>query len=376
MSNRGNKLSASRNARKGRLADWSAPFPSSIDSDERVRKRQRIHLTPNLYLVPKSSNAHPDDIPVEAVLPPPPRNPIDIFTSSSTIKLFSTKQSCLPDLALSAIGLIESDMICTKALTRVCTTLRGDDHNWDTSLADEAAEAKEKQNKEAEMGRRMSQTVAADKDQITPVQVAGEPTLTAEVEVEVDPAQDVQMADAGTAQATESVDAPAISITVGEEAPIPPSPVKIEETPIEPVDEHATQSAPQQPETGPRSSSTSPDIAMSSLSRPFVDDNKFKHLLNPQSHIESLFISPTAIVLPPMENFVPRGAPQPLPSIVSPADQQGLLHVSLTELQRFLADSLEYQERLGEIRDGILAVERRRQGLYAIIKSFVSLANY
>lgn len=364
MTNRGNKLSSSRNARKGRLADWSASFPSSIDIDERARKRQRVHLTPNLFLVPKASNVHPDDIPVEAVLPPPPRNPIDIFTSPSTIKLFSAKQSCLPDLALSAIGLIESDMICSKALTRACTTLRGDDYNWDNNLADQAAEAKERQNKEHAAGRRKSQSVPA----ITPVEVAGEPKSTAEVEVEIDQAQDVQMADANTTQATTSTDIPVI---VAEEAPMPPSPVKVEDA-AEPVDEHATQSAPQQPaESGLRSSSTSPDIAMSSLSRPFVDDNKFKHLLNPQSHIESLFVSPTAVVLPPMENFLPRSQ-QPLPSIVSPADQQALLHVSLTELQRFLADSLEYQERLGEIRDGVLAVERRRQGLYAIIKSFVS----
>lgn len=39
------------------------------------------------------------------------------------------------------------------------------------------------------------------------------------------------------------------------------------------------------------------------------------------------------------------------------------------DLHRFLADSLEYRSRLSEIRDGVLGVERRRKGMWRIVRS-------
>lgn len=38
------------------------------------------------------------------------------------------------------------------------------------------------------------------------------------------------------------------------------------------------------------------------------------------------------------------------------------------DLHRFLADSLEYRSRLSEIRDGVLGVERRRKGLWKVVR--------
>lgn len=39
-----------------------------------------------------------------------------------------------------------------------------------------------------------------------------------------------------------------------------------------------------------------------------------------------------------------------------------------SDLHRFLADSLEYRERLAEIRDGVLGVERRRKGMWKVVR--------
>jgi len=423
--NRGNKLApGARNARRGRLADWSASFPSPLETEDRARKRQRIALTPTLSLLPKASNMHPQDLPDEAILPPPPRNPIDIFTTASTIKVFSSKSSNLPALALSAIGLIESDIPCVKALTRVCTVLRGDDYNWDVAAAEELEEVARPQVVEqaqseasgaatsvsvvqapSTAGQPIAENIetqpipAAAQSEVLPTNIAAPamvststqepqrntpvpqivplasdsdiPIPSNEVAVEISPVEDIQMADANLMQAIENTSAPL-------------SPVKLEEPPQITIEEslEALPSAQPDPipteaeEAAPRSNSTSPDIPMSSFQPAMLDASQYRHLMNPQAHIESLFISPTAIVLPPPAFALAPGLPPPLPSIVPPADQQGLLHASLTELQRFLADSIEYQERLGEIRDGVLAVERRRKGLYAIIKSFVSLSDF
>lgn len=39
------------------------------------------------------------------------------------------------------------------------------------------------------------------------------------------------------------------------------------------------------------------------------------------------------------------------------------------DLHRFLADALEYRNRLSEIRDGILGVERRRKGMWKVVRT-------
>ena len=40
-----------------------------------------------------------------------------------------------------------------------------------------------------------------------------------------------------------------------------------------------------------------------------------------------------------------------------------------SDLHRFLADALEYRNRLSEIRDGILGVERRRKGMWKVVRT-------
>ncbi|GAA6044262.1 hypothetical protein JCM8097_004318 [Rhodosporidiobolus ruineniae] len=38
-------------------------------------------------------------------------------------------------------------------------------------------------------------------------------------------------------------------------------------------------------------------------------------------------------------------------------------------MHRFLADTLEYRARLGEICDGVLGVERRRKGMWKVVRT-------
>lgn len=40
-----------------------------------------------------------------------------------------------------------------------------------------------------------------------------------------------------------------------------------------------------------------------------------------------------------------------------------------SDLHRFLADAIEYRNRLSEIRDGILGVERRRKGMWKVVRT-------
>ena len=54
---------------------------------------------------------------------------------------------------------------------------------------------------------------------------------------------------------------------------------------------------------------------------------------------------------------------------LSPTEQLETVRLCLAELTRFLADSMEYQDRLAEIRDAVLGVERRRKGVWAMARS-------
>ncbi|GAA5924397.1 uncharacterized protein JCM15063_005630 [Sporobolomyces koalae] len=50
-------------------------------------------------------------------------------------------------------------------------------------------------------------------------------------------------------------------------------------------------------------------------------------------------------------------------------EQEALVHHCLTDLHRFLSDTLEYRNRLAEIRDGVLEVERRRKGMWKVVRT-------
>lgn len=71
-----------------------------------------------------------------------------------------------------------------------------------------------------------------------------------------------------------------------------------------------------------------------------------------------------------------QGRPAPTPPAdpayrkLTPAEQQEAVHLCTQELTKFLSDTLEYRDRLGEIRDSILGVEKRRKGVWTMARSY------
>lgn len=39
-----------------------------------------------------------------------------------------------------------------------------------------------------------------------------------------------------------------------------------------------------------------------------------------------------------------------------------------SDLHRFMADTLEYRDRLSEICDGVLGIDRRKKGMYKVVR--------
>lgn len=98
-------------------------------------------------------------------------------------------------------------------------------------------------------------------------------------------------------------------------------------------------------------------------------------ILAPESFIRSLFVSDHDVTIPTLDQSQSTRSTQhhnhqgePMTETHTPDGQMAILQSSLTELSRFLADCMEYREKLGEIRDGILGVERRRKGLRSLIR--------
>ncbi|WAQ92263.1 hypothetical protein PtA15_16A169 [Puccinia triticina] len=79
--------------------------------------------------------------------------------------------------------------------------------------------------------------------------------------------------------------------------------------------------------------------------------------------IHGLFTTPAPITVPAIAN----GPPQPAETL-SPADQLGCLEACAAQLGRFLGDIQDYRDRLVEIRDGCLAIEKRRRALWTLVK--------
>lgn len=68
-------------------------------------------------------------------------------------------------------------------------------------------------------------------------------------------------------------------------------------------------------------------------------------------------LTPQSVIVPSqLPRHFPRALPYPRLSTHS-------------DLHRFLADSLEYRSRLSEIRDGVLGVERRRKGMWKVVRT-------
>jgi hypothetical protein len=114
-----------------------------------------------------------------------------------------------------------------------------------------------------------------------------------------------------------------------------------------------------------------------------------RRLVDPEPWVRSLFISDSDVAIhpppassglhpvqqPPAPPAVPSAASGSAaaaagtpPVVLTPEEQVASLRSSLAELQRLLEDSVEYQERLAEIRDGVLGVERRRKAFRYLIR--------
>ncbi|BGP29167.1 hypothetical protein JCM10296v2_000905 [Rhodotorula toruloides] len=93
-------------------------------------------------------------------------------------------------------------------------------------------------------------------------------------------------------------------------------------------------------------------------------------LIDPELFVRDLFVSEGKVEL---ERLVPGPAGQVVGTgqfdTLTPNEQEVLLHDCLTDLHRFLADTLEYRARLSEIRDGVLGVERRRKGMWRVVRT-------
>ncbi|KWU41225.1 hypothetical protein RHOSPDRAFT_37254 [Rhodotorula sp. JG-1b] len=95
-----------------------------------------------------------------------------------------------------------------------------------------------------------------------------------------------------------------------------------------------------------------------------------ERMIDPEGYVRSLFVTEDKVEL---ERLVPA----PTGGMVgtgqfdslTPNEQEVLLHDCMTDLHRFLADALEYRNRLSEIRDGILGVERRRKGMWKVVRT-------
>lgn len=83
-------------------------------------------------------------------------------------------------------------------------------------------------------------------------------------------------------------------------------------------------------------------------------------LVDPEIYVRSLLVSEGDVEMEVGGN----GGTE----ILSPNEQEVMVHDCLVDLHRFLADSLEYRSRLSEIRDGVLGVERRRKGLWKVVR--------
>ncbi|KAL7007617.1 hypothetical protein EMMF5_002693 [Cystobasidiomycetes sp. EMM_F5] len=101
---------------------------------------------------------------------------------------------------------------------------------------------------------------------------------------------------------------------------------------------------------------------------------------NPLPYVDRLFITPGSIDVPST------GADGTASTVLQPLDdnesvaehflrldemqQRQTIQSCLSDLTKFLADSLEYQDRLGEIRDQILGVEKRRKGVWNMARGY------
>lgn len=102
-----------------------------------------------------------------------------------------------------------------------------------------------------------------------------------------------------------------------------------------------------------------------------------QRIASPQSYIESLFVTPHDITVPIVAGAAPQAGMEGMSGAggmdtikLTPNEQLETVRLCLGELTKFLADSLEYQDRLGEIRDSVLGIERRRKGVWNMARGY------
>ncbi|GAA5986439.1 hypothetical protein JCM5350_003387 [Sporobolomyces pararoseus] len=98
---------------------------------------------------------------------------------------------------------------------------------------------------------------------------------------------------------------------------------------------------------------------------PEEDIPEYAHrLIDPERYVKQLFVTDGPVELEKSLGTGVGGV-----ETLSPNEQEALVHGCLTDLHRFLSDTLEYRDRLSEIRDGVLEVERRRKGMWKVVRT-------
>jgi hypothetical protein len=103
-----------------------------------------------------------------------------------------------------------------------------------------------------------------------------------------------------------------------------------------------------------------------------------QRLVDPEPWVRSLFVSDTdvsfsatsssdALPPPPAGSGATSSATGSTPVVLTPEEQLASVRSCLADLQRFLEDNIEYRDRLSEVREGILGIERRRKAFRHLI---------
>lgn len=346
------------------MPGWSRAMPTTFEESERAAKRQKRHaLHPQLTFAPDAHSGLQDsletdeDHPARARLEPPPTNPVEVLTRLSNMHTFCTprQSSVFSGLALNAISLLETDHKCVKALNRTCSILRGDDLSWLPPERNDPLPV-------ARLTKENDGTNAVDETKDRGSNQISEQSTSQGTRSEAQPSNAVPTP-SSNAEASQTQPANGLGqqqhLREQQEADI----VLGQGSASSDADLAALQTDPVATNTEMNGNGTQRKRTRESSPSAFELSVRLKQIIDPAGAVESLFVSPTPVAVPSSGST----------AIVSLHEQKLLLHAGLIELSRFLADCLEYQARLREISDQVHGVDRRRRGLYTIIKRFVSV---
>ena len=412
--------------RQNKLAshNQSADRPGNADHTTTPRKRKRFHNYDHLASTSCSAAGYTTG-PVRAYLPMPPQNPVELVASPFVSRTFSPKNRTLEKLGLSATDLIEQDIPLVKSLTRLVDFLRGtaiagadgliglpfssEDEayvtaaeqaiepeeamrkdvnkvkvNGDAASPNEAAAEQPVENEgavsahatDASAATSTGDAVAAiETDVVKPNGISG-PSETAAKDDEhdtmaVDGADEAAAAEADNiALASGATSAPtngaATDMAIDGADQLPAAEVNGDAAPAEQNGTDADDSNEQEPEA---------ETALI-LARP---PPAIRRIADPVPYVASLFVTPGVVTVPTKAGTGESHANATEAVISQTAathtqmDEQAqkqALEACVRDLTKFLADSLEYQDRLGEIRDSVLGIDKRRKGAWTIARAY------